>query len=78
MVIIKVHVNPLSEIKDYDYVYQHIGKVTTVKEGVLKVVSAEQSNNITYIKEVCASSDLRGLNDTFINDMLMRLEKKIK
>lgn len=74
----KVYLDYLSEIKDYDYVYRHIEHVTNVKEGILKVMSAEQSNCIAYMREVCHSSELRALNDTFINNMLMKLEKKIK
>lgn len=67
----------LKEIKDYEYVYKNITKIDSVKEGFLKVISAQQIGNLEYIKEVLSDSQIKSLNDHYINEILKVLKEKL-
>lgn len=67
----------LKEIKDYEYVYKNIIKIDSVKEGFLKVISAQQIGNLEYIKEVLSDSRIKSLNDHYINEILKVLKEKL-
>lgn len=66
----------LKEVKDYDYVFHHVGRVRSVEDAILKIVAARQTNNTEYINSVLEDKDIINLKDSFINSQLESLIKQ--
>lgn len=64
----------LKEVKDYDYVFKNVGKVTSIEDAVLKIVAAQQAGNSDYIQEIIADRDIYKLNDSNVNSLLTTLK----
>lgn len=64
----------LKEVKDYEYVYHHVGEVKSVEDAILKIVAARNLGKPEYIKEVLADSYITKLDDPFVNEQLKTLK----
>ncbi len=64
----------LKEVKDYEYVYQHVGTVESVEDAILKIVAARNLGKPEYVKEVLADSCITALDDPFVNEQLKSLK----
>lgn len=74
-VLTKMFKSYLKEVKDYDYVYHNVGKITAPEDAMLKIVAARNLGNPEYIEEVLADKEIKALNDSFINEQLRTLKK---
>lgn len=68
----------LKEVKDYDYVFNNIGKVRSIEDALLKIVSARQTQNPDYIRMVIEDTDILKLEDSFVNSQLESLKGQIR
>lgn len=64
----------LKEIRDYEYVYHHIGRIVTVEDAILKIVAARNLGNPKYIKDVLEDPDINKLDDAFVKSQLLTLK----
>ena len=64
----------LKEVQDYEYVYNHIGRIVTVEDAILKIVAARSLGNPKYIKEVLEDPDIKLLDDVFVKSQLLTLK----
>lgn len=74
-VLTKMFKSYLKEVKDYDYVYHNVEKITAPEDAMLKIVAARNLGNPDYIEEVLADKEIKALNDSFINLQLRTLKK---
>lgn len=65
----------LKEVKDYDYVFQNVGKVKSIEDAILKIVAARETRNPEYIQNVLGDDNIVDLNDSFIKSQLETLKK---
>lgn len=70
----RIYKSYLKEVKDYDYVFNNIGKVRSVEDAILKIVAARQTQNPDYIKLVIEDKDIISLEDSFVNSQLESLK----
>ena len=61
-------------MKDYEYVYHHVGEVKSVEDAILKIVAARNLGKPEYIKEVLTDSYITKLDDPFVNEQLKTLK----
>lgn len=64
----------LKDVKDYEYVFNHVGTVATVEDATLKIVASRNLGKPEYIKEVLEDPNIIGLDDAFINAQLATLK----
>lgn len=64
----------LKEVKDYNYIFKNIRKITDVEDAVLKITAAIETKNPDYIREVINDDDIKKLNDSNVNYLLSTLK----
>ncbi|MFQ7049265.1 MAG: hypothetical protein ACLRR1_11450 [Alistipes shahii] len=64
----------LKEVKDYNYIFKNIRKITAVEDAVLKITAAIETKNPDYIREVINDDDIKKLNDSNVNYLLSTLK----
>ena len=72
--LIQIFKSYLKEVKDYEYAYHNVGKVTTVEDAIVKIIAARNLGNPEYIKEVSEDPNIIGLDDDFIKSQLKTLK----
>ena len=67
----------LKEVKDCDYVFKNIKKITNIEDAVLKIAAAQQADNPDYINEVITDPHIQKLkDDPNVNSLLAMLKKQ--
>ena len=61
-------------MKDYNYVFKNIAKITDVEDAFLKITAAIETKNPDYIREIINDNDIKKLNDSNVNYLLSTLK----